>query len=160
MENFVEKYSEKITGVLSCFGRILFKGYPPLSFAHGMEGLLGREGLLIKDFKAFVKTHSEAVKGHAEAMAKPYERPFIYLDRNTISKEQEARRIATRDGITQGLVCVFRALEGCQSFKLVPGKGRPRLQNAPCKCLCYYFYIIDREFGLMHIRIRILDSTS
>ena len=108
---------------------------------------------MLKDFKRFVTTHSKTINAHAEAVATRYERPFLYLDRNTIRKEDEARRIAQRDGITRGLICVFRALEGCQSFKLVPGEGRPRLRNAQRKCLCYYFYYIDREFGLLHIRI-------
>ncbi len=154
MKDFVEQYSEKITGVLSCFDRVLFKGYLPLGFGDAMERLIGSQGLLLKDFKRFVTTHSETIKAHAEAMAKKHERPFIYLQNNAIRKEDEARRLAKRDGITQGLVCVFRALEGCQSFKLIPGEGRPRLKNAQRKCLCYYFYWIDREFGLMHIRIQ------
>ena len=154
MKDFVEQYSEKITGVVSCFDRVLFKGYLPLGFGNAMDRFISNQGLLLKDFKRFVTTHSDTIKAHAEAMANKHERPFIYLQRNTIRKEDEARRLAQRDGVTQGLVCVFRALEGCQSFKLVPGEGRPRLENAPRKCLCYYFYWIDREFGLMHIRIQ------
>ena len=154
VNDFVEQYSEKITGVVSCFDRVLFKGYLPLGFGRAMERFIGNQGLLLKDFKRFVTTHSKTIKNHAEAMANKQQRPFIYLESNTIRKEDEARRLAQRDGITQGLVCVFRALEGCQSFKLVPGVGRPRLINARRKCLCYYFYFIDREFGLMHIRIQ------
>ena len=69
-------------------------------------------------------------------------------------KEDRARYIAERDNITQGLVCVMRALEPCQSFKMVPGKGRPQLINAQRQCLAYYFYFIDREFGMMHVRIQ------
>ena len=154
VKDFVEQHSEKITGVLSCFDRVLFKGYLPLGSAVGMERFMGREGFLLKAFKRFVSTHSETIKAHAEAMAKRYGRPFIYLVNNAARKEDEARHIAARDGIARGLVCVFRAVEGCQSFKVVPGEGRPRLINARRKCLCFYFYYIDREFGLMHIRIR------
>lgn len=154
VKDFVEQHNEKITGVLSCFDRVLFKGYLPLGSAIGMERFMGREGFLLKDFKRFVSTHSETIKAHAEAMAKRYGRPFIYLVNNATRKEDEARHIAARDGITRGLVCVFRAVEGCQSFKVVPGEGRPRLINARRKCLCFYFYYIDREFGLMHIRIQ------
>ena len=86
---------------------------------------MGREGFLLKDFKRFVSTHSETIKAHAEAMANRYRRPFIYLDNNATRKEDEARRLAQRDGITRGLVCVFRAVEGCQSFK-----GRARRRQA------------------------------
>ncbi len=154
VNDFVDQYNEKISGVVSCFDRVLFKGYLPLGFGDAMERFMGNQGFLLKDFKRFVTMHSKTIKAHAEAMASRHKRPFLYLDRNTVRKEEEARRIAQRDGITRGLVCVYRAVEGCQSFKLVPGKGRPRLRNARRKCLCYYFYYIDREFGLLHIRIQ------
>jgi hypothetical protein len=154
VKDFIGQYSEKITGTLSCFDRLLFKGYLPLGYSDAMERLIGSQGLLLKDFKRFVTKHSETIKAHAKRIADKAERPFVYLEHNTVRKEDEARRIADRDGITHGLICVFRALEACQSFKLVPGERRPRLINARRKCLCYYFYIIDREFGLMHIRIQ------
>ena len=121
MRDFVEQYSERVTGVVSCFDRVLFKGYLPLGFGRAMERLIGNQGLLLKDFKRFVTTHYKTIKDHAEAMVNKQQRLFIYLYSNTIRNEDEARRLAQSDGITQGLVCVFRALEGCQSFKLVPG---------------------------------------
>ena len=30
MENFLQKHSKLVTGTLSCFDRIMFKGYLPL----------------------------------------------------------------------------------------------------------------------------------
>jgi hypothetical protein len=38
-----------------------------------------------------------------------------------------ARGIAERDGITEGLVCILRALEPCQSFKLRSNHSTHRL---------------------------------
>ena len=32
--------------------------------------------------------------------------------------------------------------------------ARLKLVNATRKCLCYYFYFLDRDFGLMHVRIQ------
>lgn len=154
MNEFVSQYNERITGVLSCFDRVVFKGYLPLGWPGAMEQLLSRQGLLIKDFKQFVMQHSERIKQHAEAVAARAGRPFEYLPDSSVRKEDRARQIAEADGVTQGLVCVFRVLEPCQSYKLVPGEGRPRLVNARRKCLCYYFYFLDREFGLLHVRIQ------
>ena len=154
MRNFVRKHSEKISGTLSCFDRLLFKGYLPLGWADGMTGFMGSQGFLIKDFKRFVFAHSERIRKHAEAVAEKTGRPYVYLTGNGIRKEDRVRRIAERDGVTEGLICILRAVEPCQSFKVVPGQGRPRLVNAQRKCLCFYFYFIDREFGLMHIRIQ------
>ena len=53
-----------------------------------------------------------------------------------------------------GLVCVLSAVEPCQSFKLVPGKGRTRLKSVGRKCLCLYFYFLDRELRFMHVCIQ------
>lgn len=153
VKKFIDQYSSRITGVLSCFDRILFKGYLPLGWPAAMEGLLARRGLKIKDFKSFVMTQSDRIKQHAERCAQQAGRPFLYLN-GRVRKEDFARDIARRDGITQGLVCVFRALEPCQTFKMVPGEGRPQLISARRKCLCYYFYFLDRELGLMHVRIQ------
>ena len=57
-------------------------------------------------------------------MAEKAGRPYVYLQ-GVADKEDTAKWIAERDGMTQGLVCVLSAVEPCQSFKLVPGKGRP-----------------------------------
>lgn len=154
MNDFVEQYGVKNTGVVPCFDRVLFKGYLSLGFGRAMERFIGNQGLLLKDFKRFVTTHSKTIKNHAEAMANKQQHLFIYLESDTIRKDDEARLRAQRDGITQGLVCVFRALEGCKIFKHVPGVGRPRLINARRKCLCCYTCFIDREFGLMRDHIQ------
>ena len=37
VKDFVDRYIEKITGVVSCFDRILFKGYLPLGFGTAMD---------------------------------------------------------------------------------------------------------------------------
>jgi hypothetical protein len=80
-------------------------------------------------------------------------RPFLYV-KGRVRKDDWARDIARQEGITEGLVCVFRVLEPCQSFQVLPGERRPQLVNARRKCLCYYFYFLDREFGLLHVRIQ------
>jgi hypothetical protein len=154
VKSFLQQFNKQVTGVISCFDRILFKGYLPLGWPKAMEGLLFQQGILIKDFGKFVEQQSQRIKQHAERVAEQSGRPSEYLSDRRIRKDDYVREIAQRDGITQGLVCVLRALEPCQSFKVMPGKGRPQLVNAARKCLCYYFYFIDREFGLMHIRIQ------
>jgi hypothetical protein len=152
MEKFIDKHTQKITGTIACFDRILFKGYLPISWAENMERFILSQGFLFKDFKTFVTKQSERIKQHAKAMAEKKGRPYIHIN-GRIRKEEKAREIAGRDGIKDGLICVFSAVEACQSFKLAYGKDRPRLVKARRKCLCLYFYLFDREFGFMHVRI-------
>lgn len=153
MEQFLEKHRDQITGVISCFDRVLFKGYLPISWAGSMEAFMAGQKLRIKDFSRFVQKHSQRVKEHAEQTAARAKRPFKPL-RHGIRKEDEARRIAERNGIREGLVCVFKATESCQSFKVVCGQKRPGLINARRKCTCLYFYFLHRSLGLLHVRIQ------
>ena len=153
MKRFIQKHSNKITGALSCFDRVMFKGHLPINWAESMEQFISGQGLLIKDFKNFVIKHSASLTQHAKTVAAKAARPYIFL-RKPVRKEKLARKIACKDSITSGLVCVLSAVEGCQSFKLAYGKGRPKIISTTRKCLCLYFYFIDHVFGFMHIRIQ------
>lgn len=153
VERFARQYNELITGMLSCFDRILFKGYLPLGWGDAMEGFLARQGLRIKDFAPWVQKQSHRVAEHAQRLAENSGRPYLYLN-GPHRKEAIVQGLIQAEGLRQGLVCVMRAVEPCQSFKVVPGKGRPRLVAAQRKCLCFYFYFLDPKLGLVHVRIQ------
>ena len=153
MKRFIHQYSSMFRGVLSCFDRIVFKGYLPLVRPDVMERLLDYNRCRIKDFGRFVQQHSTRVVQHAQAVAQQAGRPMIYL-RGNERKEDLVQRMVRTEGLREGLVCVLRTVEPCSSFKMVPGKGRPRLVGARRKCLTFYFYFLDREMGLMHVRIQ------
>jgi hypothetical protein len=153
VKRFIRQYSEKITGVISCFDRVLFKGYLPLGWGEAMEHFLALQGLKIKDFGKFVQQQSQRIADHAEQFATRSHRQYIYLN-GPHRKEALAKDIAQREGITQGLVCVLRTVEPCQSFKMVPGEKRPRLVGARRKCLTFYFYFLDPKLGMLHVRLQ------
>lgn len=152
MDHFITKHQARITGVISCFDRLLFKGHLPLGWSDAMERFLARQGLRLKDFGEFVHRQSERIKQHAKDLAERAGRPYIYLE-GPIRKEDRVQAILRRDPVTEGLICILAAVEACQSFKLAYGEGRPRIVPARRKCLCLYFYFVDREFGLMHVRL-------
>ena len=102
------------------------------------------------DFAAYVKNATQALLDHAERMAADAGRPSIYLAgavtrRSGQTKHEMARAIAERDGITEGLVCVLRAVEPCKTFSVRRHTGRLELFNKPGKCLHFYFYFIDPQ---------------
>lgn len=153
MQSFLQRHADKITGILSCFDRLIIKGYLPFSYPSGMEGFLRYHGILIKDFPKLAKEQSALLKEHAHELAKQAgNRPVIPLARKT-RKEDFARQIAQKDGITTGLICVFSVQESCSSFKIAYGQGRPVLRKSQPRCLVFYFYYLDPEFGLLHIRL-------
>jgi hypothetical protein len=153
VKRFIAQHADHITGTISCFDRLLFKGYLPLGWSDAMEKFIARQGLRIKDFKRFVLKQSARIKEHAQALAAQAQRPWIHLH-GQVRKEDLVGSILQRDGITEGLVAILTAVEGCQSFKVVPGVGRPRVVPARRKCLAIYFYFLDRELGLLHVRLQ------
>ncbi|MGA2231244.1 MAG: hypothetical protein ABSH22_10130 [Tepidisphaeraceae bacterium] len=155
METFVQRHAEDVIGVLHGFDRLLFRGtLRSISYSQGLDRFLGAAGVKYKDFGAFAESLSERLKNHAQALAKTAGRPFQYLYSSSQSKEEVARMIAQRDGIEEGLVCVLRCVEPCMSFSIRRDeRGQFRFLSQERKCLHLYFYYLDREFGLMHVRL-------
>jgi hypothetical protein len=153
VERFLAKHADKITGVVACFDRVNFKGYLPLNWPEALERLMADSGVLIKDFKEFTSKYSRRLVDHAQGFAKEAGRPYEHLNRK-IRKEDAARAIAERDGVTEGLVCVFGAIEPCSSFAVTGGKTRPRIVCRRRKCLHVYYYFIHPELGFLHVRLQ------
>src|SRR2546422_11768268 len=109
MKAFIRKYEDRIHGVLSCFDRMLFRGYLPIMSGWAMAGFLDRLNVNFGNLKRFLLENSERVNHHAIAMAQKHGRPFRYLASN-IDKDRTARQLAQRDGIEHGLVCIFSIL--------------------------------------------------
>jgi hypothetical protein len=152
VDSFVQQHADKITGSLFCPDRLIFKGYLPFSYPQAMEGFLADRGVLLKNFKEFAPQQALRVKEHAQELAAKSGRTFCFLERK-IRKEEHARRLAQQQGVTEGLVAVFSTLETCPTFRILYGKGRPHLKKDFRRCLVLYFYFLDREFGLVHVRI-------
>jgi hypothetical protein len=152
---FIERHRDSVIGVLSGFDRVLFRGTRrSISYGEGLDRFLGAAGVRYRDFGAFAERLSERLKKHAETLARAAGRPFQYLPDSRQSKEALAQAIAQRDGITEGLVCVLRCVEPCLSFSIRRNPaGQFRFVGQERKCLHLYFYYLDREFGLMHVRL-------
>jgi len=153
MNNFIEKHKQKITGTISIFDRIIFKGYLPLGYPEAMENFLYRNDILIKDFRRFTKKQSQSLKQNAINYAQKENRPYQFLNGKT-RKEQLAHEIADKDAIKEGLICVFSVVEQNPSFTMRYGENRPRLVSCRPRCLTLYFYFMDRKFGFMHVRLQ------
>ena len=72
------------------------------------------------------------------------------------SKEELARRLAQRDGVTQGLIGVLSCVEPCRSYSL---RGNAQTKQLELhlewrKCLHFYFYFEHPKFGFMHLRLQ------
>jgi hypothetical protein len=157
MERFLKRHHHRLIGVIAGFDRMLFRG-TILSIIHtqGMAMYLSSQRVLLKDFAGFAKGISRKIIRFAEEMARKSNRPYVYLESSATSKEDCATRIAERDRIREGLVCVLSCVEPCHSWTVVGNRNTKSLDliKRQRKCLHLYFYYLDRDFGLMHIRLQ------
>jgi hypothetical protein len=153
METRFEKtHEDQLLGTLTMADRLIIRGHL-LSFWYkdGLARFLRRLGVYIKrDFGRYARDTSEKVKAHAKKIADENGRPLLYQRKVVRQKDELARKIAKKDGITEGLICVMSTLELAQSFSLRNGWIGP----APKKCLHFYFYLIHPELGFMHVRLQ------
>jgi hypothetical protein len=157
MKRFLERHRDRITGTLSGFDRMLFRGtLRSITHVKGFEIFLYSHHVRMKDFANYVVQLSERLVEHAKQLASEAGRPYQYLPSSRESKEKLALQIAKRDRIKRGLICVFACVEPCQSFDLRKDRasGHLKLVAKERKCQHLYFYYLDREFGLMHVRLQ------
>jgi hypothetical protein len=157
MKRFLERHSGRITGTLSGFDRVLFRG-TLRSIAHvsGLEVFLYSQHVLFKDFGAYAERLSQRIIEQAKDTASKLGRPYQYLQSSKVSKEEVALELREQQKIKEGLICVFACVEPCQSFDLKKDAASKHLKllSKERKCLHLYYYYQDREFGLMHVRLQ------
>jgi hypothetical protein len=156
-ESFYSKFGQHVTAVLSGFDRIRFRGILRMLFNPAkMDLYLGCCGVLLKEFGSFAERMTARVKEAADEATRRAGRPIQYLNSGTDSKEELARHVAQRDRISSGLIALFTAVEPCLSYA-VRGDRRTKeikLVLETRKCTHLYHYYMDREFGLMHVRLQ------
>ena len=157
MDAFIQKYEKDVTGVLNGWDRVRIRGMQRiLANVGGMMSYLAHVGVLMKDFGAFVERTCLRVREASEQAARRLDRPVQYLFSSALDKYQEAENIARRDQVKEGLVCVFSCVEPCLAYQVRPDRATKMisLQMTPRKCVHLYHYWMDKDFGLMHVRLQ------
>ena len=150
LSRFVTKFTSLIVAVLSCFDRVIFKGYLPITRA--LEGFVDHVLKIRRcDFMRFAEQQSEAVV-IAKRLAQEAGAEYRFLQ-GFHRKEKLVDEILRGRPIAEGLICVFCCMECCPSFQLVSAKDRPRLVNKRRQQRVLYFYLLDPDLGLIHIRL-------
>ena len=157
MQRFIARYRPLITGVLSGFDRLVFRGsLLPLIREGGMFFFLERAGVRLLDFKDFVTKTSDRVKKAAYAEAAKLDRPIRYLESSEWDKEKIAERMLAERPVDRGLICLLTAVEPCMSFEYhrSPHPNERGLRLRPKKCLHLYKYFVHPQFGFMSARLQ------
>jgi hypothetical protein len=159
---FEAVHQERITGSLTMFDRVIFKGHLTGLFADGaVRAWLWKQGVPITEFTAYAKRTTERIGDAVRKIAIDAQRPVISFDhvktRGGLNRKEDiAKGIAAKDGITEGVICVISAVETCWSFQVRRNHQTQRVEVArrERKCLHHYLYLMDPEFGFMHVRIQ------
>jgi len=157
MQAFLSAFGGLVLGVLHGFDRLVFRGHlRQLAYTHGMNGYLYANQVLLKDFTNHAKERTALLLASSLADAQRQGRPIVYLNSSQLSKEDEARRIAERDHIHQGLICVLKCVEPCWTYEVHRNRAAKKLElrGKQGKCSFLYHYLQHPEFGFMHIRLQ------
>lgn len=156
MNDFIRKYQDQLSGTVSGFDRLVFRGNLWKDAVTGMRGYLWAHHLGAKDFAAHAEETSRRLKEASLAPLVASGRPIRYLNSGKDDKQQIAVEIAARDGVMAGSICALSAVELCHSYaiKVNAQTQRPELVIAPRKCLFLYHYFVHPVFGFMSARLQ------
>ena len=157
VRRFINRFADKITGVLSGFDRLVFHGHlRRLCYEAGLEGFLAFRSILRKDFGNFAQHATECVKAESLAAAQAQHLPIDYLSSSHIRKEAVAKRHLAEHPIATGPICVLKTLEPCSIWKVQRCREEQRIRfvRRSGKCLHLYHYLIHPDFGFMHVRLQ------
>ena len=157
MTLLTDRYAEQIAGVISCYDRIVIMGtLPGVCYAAGMAAYLRRHSIRLFDYPRFVEPLREEIRQNAEQLAREHGLEIEFIRSvHAFRKEDRIRTILAQRGGHPGLVHIFAAMEPCAAFTPWYDKvtGKTTLRYKDGKCLHYYFYFIDAEFGLCYLRV-------
>ena len=155
LSRFVTKFTSLIVAVLSCFDRVIFKGHLALAAPRELESFV--DGVLKVRRSDFMKTiapqYSDRLIEHAQTWAETSSRTYEYRT-GQFRKDQWAQDLIRDQGISEGLVGILCTQETCPSFALVPGPQRPQFVSRNRQQRVLYYYFLDPQFGLIHIRLQ------
>lgn len=151
-----DRYAANLHGVLSCYDRIIVTGtLPGACYAAGMTSYLYSRGVRIFDYPRFAEPLRDRIRERAQQVCEAAGVQIEHVNKSHIRKEELVARVLAVRGDAVGLVHVISAMEACPSYKPWHDKtsGKTFLRPEQGKCLHYYFYFIDEEFGLCYLRV-------
>ena len=107
LSRFVAKFTNLIVAVLSCFDRVIFKGYLPITNGPALEGFVDHI-LKIRhcDFMDFAEEQSECLVDHAKRLAQQAGAGYHYLQ-GPHRKDKLVDKLLRQRPISEGLICVL-----------------------------------------------------
>src|ERR1700721_2233476 len=155
-QSLMDRYEDRISGVLSCDDRMVITGTLPwVCYADGMTRYLYANGIRIFDYPQFAMERRDGVRDGAASLAAEAGITIEHITKSHIRKEAIVARVLEQRGEHPGPVHVISAMGACDSYRPWHDKGTGKTFVRPDsgKCLHYYFYFLDAAFGLIYLRV-------
>ena len=156
MQLLTQRYFEKISGIISCYDRVVITGtLPVLSNASHLTAYMYQNNIRIFDYAKFAESYRDTLKQNAEKIAVEAGLEIEFIRKGNVRKEAIIETILKKRGAHAGLVHIISVMEGCTSYKPWHDKVTHKtfLKYDQSKCLTYYFYFIDELLGLCYVRV-------
>lgn len=156
MRSFLHRFGSVVLGVLHGFDRLRFRGSKRLLCTPGgMFNFLWQVRVPLVEYKSYAKATTVAICKAIETEAKQAGL-YRYLNSSKESKEQAALAMAAQQKRTEGLIAVLGCVEPCQIMQVRGNRESKKLEvrAEPGKCLHYYHYYLDPNYGLRYTRLQ------
>jgi hypothetical protein len=157
MAPLLDRYADRIRGVLSCYDRVVIQGtLPGICYPAGMASYLTAHGIRLFDYPRFAEPLRDEIRANAERLAAEHGIEIEFVRRpDAFRKEDRIRQVLAQRGEHPGLVHVLSAMEACPTYRPWHDKTTHKTSLKPDrgKCLHYYFYFLDEELGLGYVRV-------
>lgn len=154
MELIQKRYASKISGVLSCYDRIIIKGtLPTVCYPDGMTSYLFSHNILVFDYAKFAEPFREKLRLNAEQLAIKNDLKIEYIHSTKARKEDIVKKNSNIE--KSGLIYILSAMETCSSYQPWHDKVTKKtfLKSKQAKCIHYYFYFNDPDLGFGYVRV-------
>jgi hypothetical protein len=156
MQAFLQRFGAIVLGVLHGFDRLRLRGSKRLLCnPGGVCSFLWQARVPLKDYKLYAQETTVALCKSIETEAKQAGL-YCYLNNSKASKEETALRLAAEQQRSQGLIAVLGCVEPCQIVQVRGNRETQKLEPRiePGKCLHYYHYYLDADYGLRYTRLQ------
>jgi hypothetical protein len=156
VKSFLQRFGSLVSGVLHGFDRMRLRGSKRLlCVPGGFCDYLRQIDVPIWKYKSYARDTTAALCKAIETHAKKAGL-YQYVNNSWQSKEELALAQAAAQNRQRGLIAVIGSVDPCQIMQVrrdVKSKNlEPRVE--PGKCLHYYHYYLDPNFGLRYTRLQ------
>ena len=154
---FHKKYTDAISGTISCFDRMIISGsLIRWNCPFSMTAFMIQERIHFTSFPQYAKQISQKIKDHIEGISSTEGIPVYYIRKpRSFNKEKAVEDYISENGRREGIVKIFSSMEVCDGYdyRWDYQSQKGSIISKTSKCIHYYIYFIDKYLGLCFMRI-------